>query len=758
MTHADSSDSALPAELQARLDAAGVTDEASFRRALDSDPDLRRDIEAWMQARQQREELQRQPPVVRALLAFLRAESDDAARQVFDKQKALLQPYEAQRILDGLAAQAPEELRARFAARAALLRELRGAVGVVEEPAQTSDDRASLDMQRGTTLINSAQASDGGTATVYNITNITLLERKWTRPAPQPLQGEYVYRRKELDELRALLAEQGEVAIGGRTVGVQGMPGVGKTTLARLLAMELNDVYPDGVIWEVIGPDRTRADQAQDILDRWGLRAVSIDYDPKSPPRFDASAVRALLAEHPRLLIVLDNVWSVDAIKLLREALPPEAHLVMTTRSRVVLESLRGRPFLLDVLSRDDARKLVALRLFDPSTGIPDEHLQWADALIDGVGRHTLALDVALGVLRLEGETVEEWIETAQRITAQLRVGAGFDDLQLDPNDRERHVETVLRYSYDAILDETARRRFRQLGVFAPDAEFSTPYAAALWGCDETTARKQLNTFVNAALLTRGGAAGRWQQHALLRGYALALLHRSGGYEETAAQHAQVYSEAMRTADDGQRFYTMLPEAPQLRHAFAWSVKNDLDRAQRLIGDCAELQAAFGLSREALTWCEQALDAARERGTAADVARAWGSLGNALGRVATLAGENRRERLLAALDAYDEALRFRTPETAPLAYAMTQGNLLNLHRALAEDPDEDRRVRLRTALRCGVEALSIFQQQGHEPYQQQAMRQLQNFRNDLGAEFANLWAELELGPLPEWLSASSPAP
>lgn len=378
------------------------------------------------------------------------------------------------------------------------------------------------------------------------------------------------------------------------------MPGVGKTTLARLLVHEMHAQYPDGVIWEVIGPGRTSADQAQDILDRWGREAVGLAFDQNNPPRFEVSAVRSLLAEHPHLLVVLDNVWSVDAIKLLRDALPPAAHLVVTTRSQRVLESLRGRPFLLDVLSRDDARELVALRLFAHETGVPREHLAWADDLIDGVGRHTLALDVALGVLRLEGATPEEWIETARRITGQLRVGAGFDDLHLDPTDRERHVETVLRYSYDAILDETTRLRFRQLGAFAPDAEFSTPLAATLWGCDEATARKQLNTFVNAALLTRGGTTGRWQQHALLRGYALALLKRSGAYEATAAQHAQQYSEAMQKADDAQRFSTMLPEAPQLRHAFVWAVENDLDRAQRLIGDCAELQAAFGLAREAL--------------------------------------------------------------------------------------------------------------------------------------------------------------
>jgi DNA-binding protein Fis len=681
-----------------RLAELGATPEAA---------QLQQRIAMLREVRQQREEFERQPPVVKAAVRFLQVERDDQARQVFAEQAALLQPYEAQQLADGLVAQAPPELRERFAGRAALLRELRGAIPQTEQPVSAPATTMSLEAERSTTLIDSAQATDGGSATVYNITNISVLKRQWERPAAPPLKGEFIARHTEIAELRDLLQSQGEVAIGGRTVGVQGMAGVGKTVLANLLAIELQDMYPDGVLWQVIGPDRETADQAQDILDEWGLRAVGVDFDPDHPPRFEASAVRALLSQHPQLLVVLDNVWSSAAIAPLREALPHDAHLVVTTRSRRVLESLRGRPFLLDVLSPNDAQALVALRL-GWNNGVPDQDQAWVADLIEGVGRHTLALDVALGVLRLEGETAADWTETAARITNHLRDGKGFDDLRLDEHDREHHVEQVLQYSYAHTLDETARRRFRLLGAFAPDAEFSTTVAAAVWDCPEDEARRSLNGFVNSALLSRGGTTGRWQQHALLRGYALALLHRAGEYEATAAQHAQRYGDAIRTADNSQQFALMRPDMPQLRHAFAWAVQNDLSRAQGLIGDCAELQAAFGMSREALSWCEAALAAAQQRGTSADIARAWGSLGNARGRVATLGGENRRERLLAALAAYDEALRFRTPESAPLAYAMTQNNRANRLSEIATLAGENRRERLLAALAAYDEALRFY--------------------------------------------------
>jgi hypothetical protein len=61
-------------------------------------------------------------------------------------------------------------------------------------------------------------------------------------------------------------------------------------------------------------------------------------------------------------------------------------------------------------------------------------------------------------------------------------------------------------------------------------------------------------------------------------------------------------------------------------------------------------------------------------------------------------GEDRGARLREALAAYDAALRYRTPETVPLDYAMTQNNRAVLLRDLASVPGEDRGARLREAL------------------------------------------------------------
>ncbi|MDN5273710.1 tetratricopeptide repeat protein [Chloroflexus sp. MS-CIW-1] len=127
--------------------------------------------------------------------------------------------------------------------------------------------------------------------------------------------------------------------------------------------------------------------------------------------------------------------------------------------------------------------------------------------------------------------------------------------------------------------------------------------------------------------------------------------------------------------------------------------------------------------------------------------------GAVLQALATLAEEDRAARLRQALSAYDEALRFYTPTSAPLAYAMTQGNLLNLYQTLAGEPGEDRMSRLLDALRAGWTAFRFFTALQHSDFQQRVMHLLRGLRAACGDDFDTLWAALDVGPPPEWLSA-----
>jgi hypothetical protein len=656
---------------------------------------------ARMRAERNRRQERANHPVVQALRAFLGAASDVDAARVFNEYQAILQPFEAQRALDDLAQQAPDEQRAAIAARAALLRRLRGG-----DPAPRSTPAAATPPETRTATpgsivyINSAVVEGGsGTAIVYN--NI-VMERRWLRPRPERLSIDAIARTRDLEQVARIITERGRLAITGgtrtATAAVQGMPGIGKTILARQLALALDDRYPGGVIWEEIGPEVRAPEDTQPILNRWARYALTVPPNLDNQLAFDAGAVRALFAAQGQpLLVILDNVWSLEAIRWLRAALPENAHLVITTRLETVMIGLGGGEYVLGLLTPDEARALIALRLNWPE--LPADHYDWADALAVGVGYHTLALDVAIRRLRLDARSpgAPRWREQVDRLLSHIRSGQGFERLALPDSERNQNVEAVLAYSYDR-TDNTARARFRMLGAFAPEATFGSAAVAALWQCDVEQADEMLSAFAGAALLEAGGDDDRWRQHSLLRGYALALLRREGEHEAAAARHAAFYAAAMRTADDAQRFYDVLGDYAQLRHAFAWAIENDLELALDLVADTANLQKAHGYGRDNLAWAEQALAAAQQRGTPAQIARAQVSLGNALQHAAGLPGEDRGARLREALAAYDAALRYRTPETVPLAYAATQNNRAVLLRDLASVPGEDRGARLREAL------------------------------------------------------------
>jgi hypothetical protein len=565
----------------------------------------------------------------------------------------------------------------------------------------------------GDQYLFSAHAESGGAATVVNNLFLSNLERRWTQPTPPALERDAVPRAKEMQDVLKALDERASVAITGQAakaqaLAVQGAPGVGKTTLAQLLALQLADDerYRDGVIWQALGPDFRSADQAQAILRTWAGYATGFFGLPANLNQlfvFEPEAVRGLLAEHARLLVVLDNVWSLAAIQPLRQALPPGAHLLITTRLRELAANMGSGLVEVGLLSQAEALALFELRLgWRPADEAPGDG--WAADLMNAVGFHALGLDVALGVLRRYGDRAADWQQTAQSLIAAVRRGE-VERLHLGEDDPGHNVKAVILFSYDALPDDETRRRLRGLAAFAPEAGFSTALAAAAWGCAEASAFETLTGLANAALLDRLGG-GAWRQHGLLAAFGAALLRDAGERDAAAAAHARAYGNAMRAADDEQRHHEMLPAMPQLRHAFAWAAANDLELALDIAATCANVQRQFGLTREAGEWSKRLLTASQAgRAGPATLARAYGHRANILSDLATLPGEDRRQRLYDALAAYDDALRFRRPDNAPLDYAQTQNNRATILRDLATLPGEDRRQRLYDALAAYDDAL-----------------------------------------------------
>ena len=111
----------LPPDLKARLDAAGVKDDASLQRALEADPALKRDFEAFIQASSER--------LIGALVDGLQTLPGDEALGEFWRQVPLALEEAFLATAEARAAQIEQEDNSALAAalreRLAILRQVR---------------------------------------------------------------------------------------------------------------------------------------------------------------------------------------------------------------------------------------------------------------------------------------------------------------------------------------------------------------------------------------------------------------------------------------------------------------------------------------------------------------------------------------------------------------------------------------------------------------------------------------------------------
>jgi tetratricopeptide (TPR) repeat protein len=140
---------------------------------------------------------------------------------------------------------------------------------------------------------------------------------------------------------------------------------------------------------------------------------------------------------------------------------------------------------------------------------------------------------------------------------------------------------------------------------------------------------------------------------------------------------------------------------------------------------------------DALAAYDDALRFRRPDNAPLDYAQTQNNRATILRDLATLPGEDRRQRLYDALAAYDDALRFSRPDNAPLAYATTQNNRAILLSALATLPGEDRRQRLYDALAATDDALR-FSRPDNAPL---AYATTQNNRANILSDLATLPGE-----------------
>jgi len=203
----------------------------------------------------------------------------------------------------------------------------------------------------------------------------------------------------------------------------------------------------------------------------------------------------------------------------------------VTSRDQLTeLVSAHGAlPIGLDILSRDEARELLARRLGHDRTSAEPEA---AEEVLDRCARLPLALAIVAARAAVRPE------HPLAAFAAQLRAdGAGLAG-----------VHETLAWSYRTLSPDAARL-FRLIGLHpGPDIEIQA--VASLAGVPAAEVRSPLAELTGAHLLDEH-APGRYTRHDLLESYAVELAHRHDSEADRRAAILRMLDHYAGTAHAG---------------------------------------------------------------------------------------------------------------------------------------------------------------------------------------------------------------
>ncbi len=324
-----------------------------------------------------------------------------------------------------------------------------------------------------------------------------------------PQKPEYFVGR---DELLEALSMQ---LMRGQNVALQGTAGIGKTTLAVMLAHThtLLEHFSDGVLWGTVGqePNVLR------VLGRWGKALGAPDVSHLRSEAERAQAVKDAIGQR-RMLLVIDDAWDEEAALWLRVGGPYCTHL-LTTRDLAITRRVRAQavsvPTLRDELAFDLLKKLAPEACaVDPTK---------AQEVAHSVGGLPLAIELLGGYLaapehslfpELAFEALAEMSDARRRLQLASRRLGSFRGAEVS-------LQETIQFSL-AHLPASVVDGFHALGAFAAKpADFSLEAAKAVTAAET----RSLAILVARHLVERAGE--RLTLHQTLADVAQSQLEQS---------------------------------------------------------------------------------------------------------------------------------------------------------------------------------------------------------------------------------------
>jgi WD40 repeat protein len=335
------------------------------------------------------------------------------------------------------------------------------------------------------------------------------------------------------------------VAITGksRSVGVQGMGGIGKTVLATALARdeEVKRAFPDGVIWITFGQTPQISILQSNVVKALGDKQASF-----TEINSGKTQLRKLLTDKACLLI-LDDVWNLnDAIAF--DVLGERCQMLITTRDAGIITGLGGEEYQLCILNEQQALALLANWAEEKKAveKLPAEKLP-ATAL--EVARECGYLPLALSMVGaiMQGKPINRW----QNVLQKLRSADLEKIRQQFPDYPYPDLLKAIQVSVEA-LEPEERERYLDFAVFPEDTPIPEAVLQTFWeplGLDEFDTQDVIDNLVRKSLASRD-EKGNLSLHDLQLDYVRKQIPPTplgkGGYETEippTPQHMRGYEK-----------------------------------------------------------------------------------------------------------------------------------------------------------------------------------------------------------------------
>jgi DNA-binding SARP family transcriptional activator/tetratricopeptide (TPR) repeat protein len=336
-------------------------------------------------------------------------------------------------------------------------------------------------------------------------------------PADLPV---FIGRREQLGELSRLANTNAASSRSDAVVvTINGMPGVGKSTLAVHWAHHAAPLFPDGQIYIDLrgyrnGGPMEAAEAIQVLLSALGCPVDQVPSDFAA----QVGLYRTLLNRR-RVLMLFDNASSTEHVA---DLIPgaPGCMTVITSRTKLTALAARGAHGIsLGLLSEQEARRNISLRI-GPARAAREP------AALAEIARRCAGLPLALAIAgaRIAGNPSFSLDAVRQEMAEHQTSLDGFSY-----HDDRSDLRGVFSWSYQA-LSPDVRRLFRLLALH-DSVGFGIDAAASLCGTPREQALPMLRALTEARMLNEI-QPGRYAMHSLLLAYAREL----GSSEESPVE------------------------------------------------------------------------------------------------------------------------------------------------------------------------------------------------------------------------------